>query len=283
MGTQPPGAVSGNLDQRIIRGELGERRRDLLQAIDVFDEVDSTNLALQRLPKSLQHAHAIIAGRQTAGRGRRGRAWHSPSGCNIYLSMGWRFPASTGLAPLPLAVAVAGVRAMHRAGVRGCGIKWPNDLLVAGKKLAGILVEVQRGDEREAVAVIGMGINLGMPPDSEARNAITQEWTDMTAHMADPVAPDLRSRACGWVIDELLGALCQYSESGFHPFAAEWSELDLLRGRRVRLENGQDSFEGTAMGISERGGLLIECSATPGTGPVREFVAGEVSVRLTGA
>ena len=272
--------VASALDERIIRGELGEESLGLLSAITLLDEVDSTNLALQRLPPSSQHGHVIIAGQQSAGRGRRGKAWHSPSGCNIYLSIGWRFNDSTALTRLPLAVAVAVVRALRRAGVRECGIKWPNDILVDGRKLAGILVEVQRAGGGSVLAVVGIGINIGMPEDADARNSINQAWTDLSAHLAEPMTPCLRSRTGGLLIDELLPAMQHYADDGFQFFAADWTELDLLRGREIRLDTGKGSIEGVAVGISEGGGLLLARKTPSGAASVQEFVAGEVSVRF---
>ncbi len=103
----------------------------------------------------------LLADRQSAGRGRRGRSWHSPPGQNIYLSLGWNFQRADGaLTPLPLAVAVAAVRAMRRAGLHSPGIKWPNDIQVGGKKLAGILVELRNPGPGQALAVIGIGVNV---------------------------------------------------------------------------------------------------------------------------
>ena len=273
--------ISSVLDEEIIRSELGETSQALLREVQVLEEVDSTNLALQQLPRDSQHASALIADRQTAGRGRRGRSWHSPSGCNIYLSLGWRFtvPAAQ-LTQLPLAVAVASARALRRAGVNDCKIKWPNDLFVDGKKLAGILVELQGSVDREVLAVIGVGVNLGMSEDLDTQAVINQAWTEMSAHIVGPIASTLRSRVCGLLLDELLEAVKAFSESGFKSFVPDWSDLDLLRGKDVRLDTGNEIIDGVAMGVSERGGLLLACISPSGMGDVREFLAGDASVRL---
>jgi BirA family biotin operon repressor/biotin-[acetyl-CoA-carboxylase] ligase len=197
--------------------------------------------------------------------------------------MGWRFGGSVaGLTQLPLAVAVATVRALRRAGVRDGGIKWPNDVLVGGRKLAGILVELRRTGDDEALAVLGVGVNLGMPAGPEAQAAISQPWTEMSAHLLEPVTPDLRNRVCGLLIDELLMAIRSFSDSGFQSFASDWSELDVLRGQDISVDTGKEIFHGVAVGISDRGGLLVACETPTGTGNVKEFLAGEVSVRLFG-
>jgi len=271
------------LDAKVMRLQLTPVATALLVQLNLLDVVDSTNLALSRLPAEDQHGHVIIADRQTAGRGRRGRAWHSPSGCNIYFSLGWRFGGSVaGLTQLPLAVAVATVRALRRAGVRDCGIKWPNDVLDAGRKLAGILVELRRTGDDEALAIMGVGVNLGMPAGQETQSAISQPWTELSAHLLEPVMPDLRNRVCGLLMDELLMAALSFSESGFQGFASDWSELDLLRGKDVRVDTGRETFHGVAMGTSDRGGLLVACKTPAGTSHVQEFLAGEVSVRFFG-
>ena len=106
----------------------------------------------------------VLAECQTGGRGRREKSWHSPAGGNIYLSLGWWFrDCQWPLSTLPLIVAIAVCQALARAGLRGHGIKWPNDILVEGKKLAGILVEMQSAGSGPALAVIGVGLNVRMP------------------------------------------------------------------------------------------------------------------------
>jgi BirA family biotin operon repressor/biotin-[acetyl-CoA-carboxylase] ligase len=252
----------------------------------VLDSVDSTNLFLQRLPLTNQHGHAVVADSQESGRGRRGRSWHSPPGGNIYLSVGWKLPAKAdSIARLPLAVAVCIARAIQQAGIATAGIKWPNDILVGEKKLAGILLEARQGGPGEVIAVIGVGINARMPPDSPAGNPIEQAWTDVCSHLPRRLAEDFRDTLCGTVLDELLRGLELFSAQGFAAFAADWNRLDILHGRAVDVTIGGNSapetVSGRAAGISIRGGLLVHCPGSCGEDTVREFLAGDVSVRLS--
>jgi BirA family biotin operon repressor/biotin-[acetyl-CoA-carboxylase] ligase len=161
-----------------IRGLLAPLASAALDELTIFDEVDSTNAIFNRLPASRRHRHVVLAESQTRGRGRRQRAWHSPAGGNIYLSLGWRLPAAMApLSTLPLAVAVCVAIALERAGLRGHGIKWPNDILVQGSKLAGILVESQSSGRNAVQAVIGIGLNVRMPSPAETA-AIDRPWTE---------------------------------------------------------------------------------------------------------
>jgi BirA family biotin operon repressor/biotin-[acetyl-CoA-carboxylase] ligase len=244
--------------------------------------VDSTSLALQRLPAEEQHGHAVVADGQYAGRGRRGRSWYSPPGQNIYLSLGWNFQrAAAALTQLPLAIAVTVARALQRAGVVAPGIKWPNDIQVDGSKLGGILVELRNTGPEQALAVIGIGINVRMAADDTCRTALGQPWTDVCSHLIDPAGEGLRNRLCGLLLDELLQGVGQFVAQGFRPFAADWGQWDALRGRVVTVASANETVSGIAAGISTSGGLLLDCQAPSGATQTREFFAGDVSVRPT--
>lgn len=269
-------------DAATIRAGLAADTRTLLQQLTVLETVDSTNLFLQRLPLAQQHGHAVVADRQESGRGRRGRSWHSPPGGNIYLSLGWRFavPADS-LAQLPLMVVVTMARAIQRAGVAAAGIKWPNDLLVNGKKLAGVLLELRQDGAGGTVAVLGAGVNVSMPEDALSQSAIEQPWTDVCSHTDRLVAPDFRDWLCGMLLDELLRGLDLFAIQGFAAFAAQWNRLDILRGKLVHVKGEHETAVGTAAGISARGGLLVQCPGPAGEDTVREYLAGDVSVRFS--
>ena len=269
-------------DPLTIRAGLAADTRTLLRHLTVLDTVDSTNLFLQRLPQAEQHGHAVVAERQESGRGRRGRTWHSPPGGNIYLSLGWRFAASAdSLATLPLAVAVCTARALQGAGVAAAGIKWPNDIQLDGKKLAGILLDVQNDAAGGLVAAIGVGVNVRMPADALSRAAIDQPWADVCAYTCQPVGDDFRDRLCGMLLDELLRGLNLYAAQGFSAFAEEWNRLDVLRGRLITIVGEHETASGTAAGISGRGGLLVQGTGPAGSPSLREFLAGELSVRIS--
>ena len=266
-----------SLDRDVIFQELEQSSSEKLRYLTVLAETDSTNSALMRLPEDLRHAHVIIAELQTGGRGRRQRRWHSPPGGNIYFSLGWQFQAArvrageSSLASLPLVVAVSLCQSLERLGLREHGIKWPNDILVDGKKLAGVLVEMQSSGEGPLLAVIGVGLNVDMPGGKGS--AIDQPWTDLGRQMGAE-APE-RNRAAACLIEGLLASLEQFATAGLDPIRAEWERRDLLKGKRISVDQGGQSLTGMADGIDAEGALRV---VTAGGG--RSTIhAGEVSVR----
>lgn len=271
------GTIRDSLDAGSIRAAMAPAFAAKLGQLTVLPETDSTNSAVLRLPGDRQHAHAVLAERQTRGRGRRERSWHSPAGGNIYLSLGWwfrdnRWPLST----LPLLTAVAACRALSRAGLSGHGIKWPNDVLVDGRKLAGILAELQSAGDGPALAVIGIGLNVRMPSEggAEPGEGIDRPWTDLASEIGPGGAAPGRNRMAALLLDALLEALERFEQSGFAPFENEWQKLDLLQDRTIRLEQDGEIIAGVARGIDTTGGLLLE---RPGAG-LRTFHSGEVSI-----
>jgi BirA family biotin operon repressor/biotin-[acetyl-CoA-carboxylase] ligase len=254
-----------------------------LAGLDVLEETDSTNSALQRLALEQQHAHAILADRQTSGRGRRQRNWHSPAGCNVYLSLGWRFmDQRLPLTALPLVTAVCTCRALSRARLRGHGIKWPNDILAGGAKIAGILVELQAASGGPANAVIGVGVNVSMTQEEASRQAadasIDRSWTDMQSQMPQHSKGVSRNEVAALLLEELLSGVLEFQSNGFAALRDEWSRLDLLAGQKIRLELQGKSTHGVARGISEDGALLLDVTGPDGRVERQVIHAGEVSV-----
>ncbi len=256
------------LDRRRIRAALGGDARSGLAGLEVLADCDSTNAELLRRPAGSRHALAVLAEVQSAGRGRRGRGWHSPFGRNLYLSLGWRFDTGLrALSSLPLVVAIAASEVIHRAGLPGQRVKWPNDLVLGGHKLGGCLVEVQGDMNGPCLAVMGIGVNVHMRGDGGA-DRIDQPWTDLGSHV-----PGLsRNALAGEIIGELLAGLRQFERLGFGPFTERWRQLDALAGEHVALLRGREKISGIARGIGEQGGLLLESD-----GRIREYLAGEVT------
>jgi len=252
--------------------------RSQLRRVTVLEQVDSTNIWLARQPPAEQHAHAVLAERQTAGRGRGDRRWHSPPGGNIYLSLGWRFPGlGAERAALPLAVAVAVSDALAATGLRGAGIKWPNDILAGGRKLAGILVESQGGAGSGVAVVAGIGVNVRMARDglAEADRLIDRPWTDLESLLPPAHCPVDRNRLVSALLDRLLAAFERFAQTGFTSFQSRYAALDLIAGRAVSLEHDAREIQGVGRGVDDSGRLLI---AQP-DGATRAFHAGEVRLR----
>jgi BirA family biotin operon repressor/biotin-[acetyl-CoA-carboxylase] ligase len=245
--------------------------RKQLTGLNIEASLDSTNSALQRLPLAQQHAAAILAEFQSAGRGRRGRQWHSPHGRNLYLSLGWKFEKPLAeLGCLPLVLALSAAQALVRAGLKGHRVKWPNDLLLDGRKLCGCLVEVKGDAKGPCHAVLGVGINVFMP-ESEAANEIDQPWTDLQSQL--PACS--RNNLATLLLEELIKQLLLFAEQGFTPFRDRWAQMDGLNGRLVNVHAGNSSLQGTARGIDNQGALLLDTGKE-----VLSLHVGEVSVKI---
>ena len=258
---------------RIAEGVL-PALRSRLRRVTVRQTVDSTNTALAALPAAEQHAHALLAEEQTAGRGRGARRWHSPAGGNIYLSLGWRFrSAPPDLGALPLAVAVAVTEALTAAGLEGAGIKWPNDILVDGRKLAGILVESQLAGASEASVIAGIGLNVRMPRVA-GEAAIDRPWTDLESDLPASRRPVKRNHLVSGLLDRLLATFERFEATGFKSFRPRYTNFDILKGRPITLEHASGEVSGTGRGVDESGRLLVDCK----NGEVRAFHSGEVRV-----
>jgi BirA family biotin operon repressor/biotin-[acetyl-CoA-carboxylase] ligase len=269
--------VAESLDAERIAAGISPSYRPRLRHVTVLNEVDSTNLELARFPAAEQHAHAILAERQTAGKGRRERRWHSPAGGNVYLSFGWRFPHGEHLfSTLPLIVAIAAADALRSIGLEGHGIKWPNDILAGGRKLAGILAELKSGGSSGTTAIIGIGINVRMPvSDSEdPARLIDRPWTDVETHLDEARKPCDRNTLAAALLDRLIGSLDRFEHFGFEPFSGEWKNYDLLQDNLVTLELESGDVAGTALGVNDSGELLLQTQE----GQTQAFNAGEVRV-----
>lgn len=259
------------LDERQILDGLPRAVRGELASLTVLARVDSTNRFLMEGEAfDGPRVHACVAETQTAGRGRRGRVWISPQGANLYLSVLRSFTtAPETLLGLSLAVGVAVARAMTSAGVNGVALKWPNDILLGGKKLGGILLETSGGSAGPSRVVCGIGVNVDMPGDAGA--AIDQAWTDLASHGINPG----RNRLAACVLAEVIAAQTRFIEAGFEVFRHEWEALDAFRNAQVELHAGTSRRRGTARGVDDTGALLLEID-----GRCERVMSGDVSLRV---
>lgn len=265
------------LNADLIREALSPPAGEQLQELTVLRETDSTNAALKQLAPNRRHAHAVLAEAQTAGRGRRHRSWYSPAGGNIYLSLGWQFGSrDLRLSTLPLVAGLCLCRALERAGLTGFGVKWPNDILVNGEKVAGILVETQSTGGGPVLAVVGVGLNVRMPSfDGDHPGAvIDRPWTDLATQLPPDQRLASRNTLAAMLLEELLAGLVRFERDGFDAFQEEWRDRDLLSGKRLRLEGNGGFRYGRAIGIDHDGGLEVDID---GYGP-QVLYAADVSV-----
>lgn len=246
--------------------------RGVALGLELLDACDSTNaVLLGRAAAGAPRATALACELQTAGRGRRGATWQAAPLGSLAFSVLWRYARMRAdFAALPLAVGVACVRALDALGLPGVRLKWPNDLVHAGRKLGGILVEAASEAGGAAAAVIGVGINVRRADALAA--SIGQPATDLAA-----LGPDVppRNALLAGLLAELAAALEVFGREGFAAFRADWLARHALQDARVRLElPGGRAIEGVALGVAEDGALMLATDAG-----VERHHAGEVSLR----
>lgn len=259
------------LNPQRIAGALSEPARAVLSELHILDECGSTNaLAMQRTEVGPAHGYVCLAEYQTAGRGRRGRTWVSPYGSNIYLSCVAEFEGGVAaLEGLSLAVGVALVEALTDLGVREVQLKWPNDLLWQGRKLAGILLEMSGDVSGRCQVVVGVGLNVRMAPASAT--GIDQPWVDVAS-----ICPDVsRNQLVAAVLNRLLPLLNSYARCGFAAYRETWEALHAYQNCAVDIHAGRTVVSGIVRGVSPVGALYLEVN-----GELQEFSGGEISLRV---
>lgn len=240
------------LSREIILSMLPTDAGRLHNCFDVHLTIGSTNTVAMERAQQGAPVYLVLAEHQSQGRGRRGRNWVSPFGRNLYLSMVWSFQNGVAaLEGLSLLVALIVVRALNRLGVQGLALKWPNDVLLDGSKLAGILLEVQGDMTGPCRVVIGIGLNVEMP--RAAASQIDQAFSDLQA----TGVPLDRNHIAATLVDELFRGLDSFNTLGFAPCREEWEALDLYKGREVEVHSGSSSIRGIVKGVDDRGALLL--------------------------
>lgn len=237
-------------------------------AVEVVPETGSTNADLLARAATLPGNVLLVAERQSAGRGRAGRSWLSSEGGSLTFSLAWKFSLPLqALAGLPLAVGVALADTLAALGVT-VQLKWPNDLLKDGAKLAGVLIETQGAGGGAVWAVIGVGLNLDLPDELEAR-------IERPAASAPWLARMDRNALVAALLDQLAASLRQFEQAGFSAFSARWNRLHAYQGCPVLiLDGGAVLHEGVAAGVDDGGALLLDCA-----GGRIAVNAGDVSLR----
>lgn len=254
------------LESARIRGWLQEKGC-VVEELDLREEVDSTNRVL--LAGSREGVCVCAAERQTAGRGRRGRQWQASPYGNVMVSVSWVLRANThSLGVLSLGAGVGVLRALRGLGVDGAALKWPNDVLWRGRKLAGILIEM-RGETEAMRVVIGVGVNGTLGPEAGSR--VDQAWVDLSAVVG---AVDRDQVVAGLVV-ELDRVMTAYREGHVAPLLHEWRAHHAWVGLRVRMEEpGRPEAVGTVVDVNDEGLLILEVG-----GARRLVCSGEVTMR----
>ncbi len=234
-----------------------------LSQLEILDTIDSTNSYLLRLIKSnVSSGRVCFAEQQTQGRGRRGRSWFSPHAKSIYCSLLWRFKeVQQDISGLSIAVAVMILNSLKKYGItEGIQLKWPNDILFAGRKLAGILLECSGTH-----VVIGIGLNLCLPQRED-------HWIDVMQITGE--LPK-RNYLAGLLLNELLEKLPLYQANGLKEFVSEWRKYDFFTGKNITVHLPEKSVSGVMYGINDAGELLLQDQENR----LRNFRYGEITVR----
>ncbi|PCI40194.1 MAG: bifunctional biotin--[acetyl-CoA-carboxylase] synthetase/biotin operon repressor [Thiotrichales bacterium] len=237
----------------------------------IFSSIPSTNQYLLDFPLACDNDKVIcLSESQTSGRGRFGRSWHSPFAKNIYFSQLWSLSQDISvLNGLGIAVCVAVVNALTSYGIRDIGIKWPNDILYQGEKLAGILIELRAEANGALRVVIGVGINVNLYKEVAD---INQPWTSLrkitnTSHD--------RNIIVGRLISEFDSALKLFLDQGSQAFLDVWEKHDYLKGKAITLHIANDKqAKGIVSGIDARGWLGL----ADASGKVSYYSAGDTSI-----
>jgi BirA family biotin operon repressor/biotin-[acetyl-CoA-carboxylase] ligase len=237
--------------------------------VAVLPVIDSTNQYLLDRMSELQSGDACVAEYQHAGRGRRGRKWFSPFGANLYLSMYWRLEQGPAAAiGLSLVIGIVMAEVLQSLGADQVRVKWPNDLYLNDRKLAGILVELTGKTGDAAQIVIGAGINLAMR--RVETDVVNQGWINL---QEAGITLDRNTLAVR-LIKELRSSLQRFELEGLAPWLPRWEKLDNFINRPVKLIIGDKEIYGISRGIDAQGALLLEQD-----GVVKPWMGGEISLR----
>ncbi|BDG01621.1 biotin--[acetyl-CoA-carboxylase] ligase [Anaeromyxobacter oryzae] len=241
---------------------------DLGQVLHTYEELGSTSDRAKELAdEGAAHGEVVVAETQTAGRGRRGRTWISPPRRNLYFSVVLRpdLPPARA-AELTLVASLAICDALRQAGV-DAGIKWPNDVLVGGKKIAGILTELAAEPDRVHWVVVGVGVNVNARVEDFPAE-LREEATSVAIERHEPAPRALFAAAC---LTALEGWIDVHAEQGFAPIRNAWRERSVTLGRQVLVRSDGREIAGVAEDIDEQGALLVR---TPER--VERILAGDV-------
>ncbi|TFY85291.1 bifunctional biotin--[acetyl-CoA-carboxylase] ligase/biotin operon repressor BirA [Pseudomonas kairouanensis] len=249
---------------------IGLNAPGLTWPVHIFDTIDSTNAEALRLVDAGHIApFLVLAEQQTAGRGRRGRKWVSPFAQNVYYSLVLRVEGGVRqLEGLSLVVGLAVMQTLRESGVQGAALKWPNDVLVGDKKVAGILLELVGDPADICHVVIGVGINVNMQKAEE----VDQRWTSVRLEAGASVD---RNHLVARLSVQLQGYLARHKESGFSALQAEWEQSHLWQGRAVSLIAGASQIDGEVLGVDHQGALRLSVE-----GVEKIYSGGELSLRL---
>jgi BirA family transcriptional regulator, biotin operon repressor / biotin---[acetyl-CoA-carboxylase] ligase len=251
--------------------QSGLATRRLGTQFHYFHELDSTNTYARRLAQQgAPEGEVVIAEQQTRGRGRLGRSWVSPPYVNVYFSVLLRPVLPPVHAPqITLTAAVALADSVAAFISQSPVIKWPNDILVSGQKLAGILTESSCTSERIEFVILGIGVNVNFPRELMG-DGIREQATSLMEAGQKTVSREALLRRLIQDLDRCYGIL---QESGFGAIAPRWEAYFGHREKKVRVDMGDGVLIGKAKGIDRDGALIVEDDG----GVLHQIIAGDVT------
>ncbi|CRK85827.1 Bifunctional ligase/repressor BirA [Candidatus Providencia siddallii] len=235
--------------------------------------VNSTNQYILEHISILKPGDTCLAEYQSEGRGRGGSRWFSPFENNIYLSMYWKLNKkkmiNTGLS---IAIGVAIAELLNKITNKKIKLKWPNDLYMNNKKLAGILIELKQNNDNLIHIVIGIGINVKMSKDNiKNKNFIIQDWISLKDETENIEKNEISIN----IIKTLIKSLILFEKEGLKPFVEKWFKLDIFLNQKIKLLVNSDINFGIERGINKHGALLIENSY----GKIISYINGKIFLK----
>lgn len=260
-------AVPSMIPERLVRELSGSM---FSAGISYRQTVGSTNdLAKELAETGAPEGTLVLAEEQTGGRGRRGRAWHSPAGANLLFSVLLRPAVQVdGVFALTMGLALSAVEALEALAGVGARIKWPNDIYAGEKKLGGLLTEFSARGKNVAWVVLGLGLNVSWYPE-DLRNQATSVLAEANRLLS-------RQTLLVGILRLFEGHYRQVLAEGPETFQERWKEACFILGHDVVVVSDKERFTGKALRIDPDGTLVLET----GEGLIRKVVAGEVSLRL---
>ena len=259
-----------NLSERSIKSSLPKALLNDIDSIFIEDSTESTNDNAKEHLKNQRNLFSVhLAEQQVSGRGRNNKKWVSPHGQNIYLSLGWKSSINhSQLEGLSLAVATSLISSLKEFTSSDLKIKWPNDLLINGKKISGILIETTDSEDGLDI-VIGIGINVHM--DESEGSEIDQSWGNLEEN---PTSKLDRNKIIVSIVSEMYKLFKGYPNSGFKKYHHVFETHNLLKDKLCKVETDKETYEGKVIGVNEVGELLLEKN-----GKIQHLRYGEVSIR----
>jgi len=258
------------LNERLILLDIDRINNNIKNIpIEIFEEIDSTNDYLKKYIGGKSN-HICIAESMTKGKGRLGRTWYSPFGQNIYFSILQLFKKDVSeLMGLSIAISLAIAKTLHPYLKDKLKIKWPNDLLANGKKLCGVLLEIQAEANGLSYAIIGIGINVNMVPKNKPK--IDQSWASLRTVTNEYYD---RNELLVNLINNVLEYIKIFDQFGLEHFMQEWKKYDHLVGRNIAVTSFNNIIKGKVRGINDLGNLVLELE----DGSIQILSSGDTSI-----